>query len=349
MKTQRTRPHTKPPRRFGSIWLSTAWWLLGAAIFALCGYQAHHSLRPAPSAVGVATISSERTDRSTQFCTKPIEAIQEGDEVLACDPETGRLAWKRATAAFQRQTNHLQIIEVATAGETQELRTTDEHPFWVPDRGWCEARWLQVGDRLLLADGALGTVASHRRQEHPDPVPVFNFTVEDYHTYFVCQAAGLPPILVHNSNNCAKALADAANEAAEALTKKADDAAEAAAKSAPAARTARLTTRAEEVHSVLHPIARRQRTTAVLETSGGDIIGGGGIDLTPAQRAALRPGEIAARLPGEHAEITALQEAARRGLRPRAISTTRDFCPDCRRALEEAGARITGPRTAVWD
>jgi hypothetical protein len=118
---------------------------------------------------------------------------------------------------------------------------------------------------------------------------------------------------------------------------------------APAARTARLTTRAEEVHTVLHPIARNHRTTAVLETSGGDIIGGGKIDLTPAQRAALRPGEIAARLPGEHAEITALQEAARRELRPRAISTTRDFCLDCRRALEEAGARITGPRTAVWD
>ncbi len=118
---------------------------------------------------------------------------------------------------------------------------------------------------------------------------------------------------------------------------------------APTARTERLTTRAEEVHSVLDSIARKQRTTAVLETSGGDIIGGGARDLTPAQRATLRPGEIAARLPGEHAEITALQEAARRGLRPRAIVTTRDFCPDCRRVLEEAGARITGPRTAVWD
>jgi hypothetical protein len=117
----------------------------------------------------------------------------------------------------------------------------------------------------------------------------------------------------------------------------------------PAARTARLTTRAEEVHSVLDPIARNERTTAVLETTGGDIIGGGVRDLTPAQRALLGEGEIAARLPGEHAEITVLQEAARRGLTPRAISTTRDFCPDCRRALEEAGARITGPRTAVWD
>jgi hypothetical protein len=114
--------------------------------------------------------------------------------------------------------------------------------------------------------------------------------------------------------------------------------------------TARLTQRADEVHSVLgHPAARNGRTTAVLETSGGDIVGGGVRDLSPAQRAALRPGEIASKIPGEHAEITALQEALNRGLKPRAIGTSRDFCPDCIKKLQEAGARITGPRTAVWD
>jgi hypothetical protein len=90
------------------------------------------------------------------------------------------------------------------------------------------------------------------------------------------------------------------------------------------------------------------RTAAVLETSGGDIVGGGVRDLSPAQRAALNPGEIAAKLPQEHAEITVLQEAAARGLKPKAIGTSRDFCPDCIEALEEAGATITGPRTAVW-
>ena len=111
----------------------------------------------------------------------------------------------------------------------------------------------------------------------------------------------------------------------------------------------RLTKRADEVHSLLHPIARKQRTTAVLETNGADIIGGGKRDLTPAQRASLQKGEIAAELPNEHAEITVLQEAARRGFRPRAISSTRDFCPECQTALKEAGARITGPRTAVGD
>jgi hypothetical protein len=111
---------------------------------------------------------------------------------------------------------------------------------------------------------------------------------------------------------------------------------------------AALTHRAEEIHSVLDPIAAKQRTTAVLETSGGNIIGGGVRDLNPAQRALMKPGEILSKLPGEHAEITAVQEAAARGLKPKAIATTRDFCPECRKALEMAGATITGPRTAVW-
>jgi hypothetical protein len=114
------------------------------------------------------------------------------------------------------------------------------------------------------------------------------------------------------------------------------------------ANTASLTARAEQVHSVLDPIAAQNRTTAVLKTSAGDIIGGGVRDLTPAQRMLQQPGEILAKLPGAHAEVTVMQEAAARGLAPRAIGTTRDFCDDCMKELIEAGATITGKRTAIW-
>lgn len=114
-----------------------------------------------------------------------------------------------------------------------------------------------------------------------------------------------------------------------------------------------LGTRADELHAVLDPIAAKNRTTAVLRTEGEggrsiDVLGCGKRDLSPAQRAIARDDEIVARLLGEHAEITALREAMSRGLRPRAIATTRDFCPACRRAFEASGARITDPRTAVW-
>jgi RHS repeat-associated protein len=117
--------------------------------------------------------------------------------------------------------------------------------------------------------------------------------------------------------------------------------------------TAGLESRAKEVHGVLleqdpSGIAHRQRTTAVLRTDKGDIISGGKRDLSPAQRKALKPGEIPSKLVGEDAEITALTEAKRRGAKLRAIATTRDFCPACRKALEESGAIISGPRTAYW-
>lgn len=109
-----------------------------------------------------------------------------------------------------------------------------------------------------------------------------------------------------------------------------------------------LAERAAQYHSVLDPIAQKQRTTAALGTDGGTIIGGGVRDLSPAQRALQKEGEILAKLPGEHAEITVLQEAAKRGLRPSALESTRDFCSGCMQALIDAGATITGSRSAVW-
>jgi hypothetical protein len=33
--------------------------------------------------------------------------------------------------------------------------TTGEHPFWVPDKGWVEARDLQVGSLLQTEDGKI--------------------------------------------------------------------------------------------------------------------------------------------------------------------------------------------------
>ncbi len=128
----------------------------------------------------------------------------------------------------------------------------------------------------------------------------------------------------------------------------ADDAANAATHVASGGGAA-LEARAGEVHSVLDPIAARQRTTAVLRTSGEDIVAGGARDLNPAQRAALRPGETAARLPGAHAEVTALRAAEGSGVTPRAMGVSRRICPNCQTAIEESGGRLTSPTTATWE
>ena len=98
-----------------------------------------------------------------------------------------------------------------------------------------------------------------------------------------------------------------------------------------------LAARAAQVHEVLDPIAQGMRTTAALDTSAGRILAGGARDLTPAQRAALLPGEIAGSLPGAHAEVTAIQTAQQLGATPQSMAVTRAICPACAAAIEASG------------
>ena len=112
--------------------------------------------------------------------------------------------------------------------------------------------------------------------------------------------------------------------------------------------TAALTERAAQIHGVLDPIAQARRTTAVLQTNAGRIIAGGARDLSPAQRALLTSGEIAARLPGAHAEVTALSAAKQLGLTPNEMAVTWTICPQCASAIEASGGTLTSTTTAIW-
>jgi hypothetical protein len=110
-----------------------------------------------------------------------------------------------------------------------------------------------------------------------------------------------------------------------------------------------LAARVKAVHGALDPIAAAQRTTAVLDTiQGTRVLAAGGKDLTPAQRALMTHGEVAARLPGAHAEVTALQHAAQNGLTPAEMAVSRTICSACKAAIEESGGQLTSPTTAIW-
>ena len=112
---------------------------------------------------------------------------------------------------------------------------------------------------------------------------------------------------------------------------------------------ASLEARTSELHGLLDPIAQNSRTTAVLETDEGkSVVASGGRDLSPIQRDALGPDEVAAKEPMTHAEVTAINEANKLGLTPRGIAASRPFCPACQGFLEESGATITSPTTAWW-
>ena len=81
---------------------------------------------------------------------------------------------------------------------SEEIVTIETHPFYVNDRGFVKAGELIVGDELLDVNGIVLLVENFDVELTEEPVKVYNFQVEDYHTYHV---SGLG-VLVHNAGDC---------------------------------------------------------------------------------------------------------------------------------------------------
>ena len=73
--------------------------------------------------------------------------------------------------------------------------TTPEHPFYVPVKGWTNAADLRAGDILVTVNGEYKVVEKIQHELLESPIQVYNFEVEDFHTYYV----GDSSILVHNA------------------------------------------------------------------------------------------------------------------------------------------------------
>ena len=121
---------------------------------------------------------------------KNIEDIQVGDRVYAHNTETGETGIKEVKNAFVREVNTLVHVFV---GE-EEIITTTNHPFYVVGEGFVQAGDLKVGSPLLLLDGTTEKVSRIYVEALQTPVKVYNFEVEDWHTYYVSEEA----CLVHN-------------------------------------------------------------------------------------------------------------------------------------------------------
>lgn len=99
--------------------------------------------------------------------------------------------------------------------------------------------------------------------------------------------------------------------------------------------------RVEQLQSLLDPISQTKRTSAVLNTEEGtDILASGGRDLSPAQRALAKEGDLLGKMPGAHAEVTALERAWEAGLTPSEMAVSRIICPECQAFVEKAGGTI---------
>ncbi|MCZ8239740.1 MAG: polymorphic toxin-type HINT domain-containing protein [Leptospiraceae bacterium] len=129
----------------------------------------------------------------TKDGTKNIEDVQIGDVVLSWNEKTGEREYKRVTNVWQRTTNELYKLKLPAQ---EPITTTWNHPFWsVTQSAWIETKDLKEGEILSLENGsevAIESILNYNTEE----TTVYNFEVEDNHTYYVSEAG----VLVHNQS-----------------------------------------------------------------------------------------------------------------------------------------------------
>lgn len=134
----------------------------------------------------------EGTKISTINGKVTIESICEGDYVLAGDPDTGDVTYHKVLEIYRNSADTLVHV---TLENNEEIVTTLTHPFYVSGEGWIEAGNLKLNDHLLDANGNLIHIKDIWVENLEESITVYNFAVEDYHTYYV----GDTQVLVHNT------------------------------------------------------------------------------------------------------------------------------------------------------
>jgi hypothetical protein len=121
-----------------------------------------------------------------------IETVRAGDKVTSTDPETFEVAEKKVLETYVRETTELVHLTI----NDESVATTRDHPFYVQSRGFVNAGDLHTGDKLRDAEGRELIVEDIAYETTETPTKVYNFQVEDFHTYHV----GERGVLVHNAN-----------------------------------------------------------------------------------------------------------------------------------------------------
>lgn len=121
-----------------------------------------------------------------------IENIRAGDRVISTNPDTFEVAEKTVVETYVRKVQKLVHLEI----DGELIDTTVDHPFYVKDVGFVDAGRLAVGDKLLNSEGSTLTVDRIWIEVTDILTEVYNFQVEDFHTYHV----GNGRVLVHNAD-----------------------------------------------------------------------------------------------------------------------------------------------------
>ena len=136
---------------------------------------------------------------------KPIEEIRVGDWVLSYPDdqtppdkfrEESEYFYKRVTQAFVTDDKPLcrLIVVNLASGDKEEFFVTPEHPIYSSGRGWVQVSQMRgAGD--VLENFQFRNLAVFRCYQNVARGRVYNFEVEDFHTYYV----GKEGVWVHNT------------------------------------------------------------------------------------------------------------------------------------------------------
>jgi len=134
---------------------------------------------------------TEKTLVLTDKGRRKIKDVKEGDKVWAFDEKTGKLALKLVTHTFTFERDTVYNIHIGS----EVIEATSDHPFFIGGQ-WLRVHQLQKGQKVSLYSGQKASIDSiiviAKR------VTVYNFTVQDFHTYYVSNK----DVLVHNSGPC---------------------------------------------------------------------------------------------------------------------------------------------------
>ena len=121
-----------------------------------------------------------------------IENIKVGDRVIATNPETFERAEKPVVKTYVHKVTQLVHLKI----NKELITTTYDHPFYVKGKGFLNEGELRTGEAVGNFEGGSYAVENIRFEIVESPETVYNFQVEDYHTYHV----GHIGVLVHNKN-----------------------------------------------------------------------------------------------------------------------------------------------------
>ncbi|WP_445115536.1 polymorphic toxin-type HINT domain-containing protein [Acinetobacter sp. WZC-1] len=115
---------------------------------------------------------------------KPIEQLKSGDFVWSRNDSSFEYNYQAIIGTKRTDNQIIHKIVIKNDKNIEDtIFTTEEHPFWIENKGWLKAALLQAGMKLVDRDNRVLEVIYHEKLVHTDTV--YNIEVEATHTYHV--------------------------------------------------------------------------------------------------------------------------------------------------------------------